>query len=428
MLTVAFLANEFPSQIERYVIDEIEELQGRGVRVVAGSVRRPREKHSRAPEIVLQAIETKTLIRAAWLCIARATRIAPLIRRIAFCGNESLGQRVKAILHTLLGAYYAAKLENRGVGHIHAHHGYLGSWIAMTAARLLGVPFSMTLYGSDLLLHGLYLDTKLKECAFCLNVSKYNQKYVLDHYPGIGPEKLPVVRLGVDIPEHAAPANLKPKTNSEPLLLLAVGRLHPVKDHAFLVRACAELHDGKVPIQCFIVGEGPEHLALESLIHQCGLEEDVHLLGYVSEEQRDSLYDRADVVVLTSRSEGIPVVLMEAMARGKLVLAPAITGIPELVIAGRTGFLYEPGSMAEFVGCLLFLRSQMQDSVDPHELNAHAMARGLQLDWIRQGARTHVEKHFNRNKNLQLFADLFLQRILWTIESTPNESPLLQQI
>jgi hypothetical protein len=201
MLTVAFLANEFPSPIERYVTDEIEELQGRGVRVVAGSVRRPREKNSAAPEILLQEVEPRILIGAAWLCIARVARIAALIRRIAFRGNESLWQRVKAIAHTLLGAYYAAKLEGRGVEHIHAHHGYFGSWIGMTAARLLDVPFSMTLYGSDLLLHRLYLDTKLEECAFCLNVSEYNRQYILDHYPGIVPDKLEVVRVGVDIPE-----------------------------------------------------------------------------------------------------------------------------------------------------------------------------------------------------------------------------------
>ena len=89
--------------------------------------------------------------------------------------------------------------------------------------------------------------------------------------------------------------------------------------------------------ECLIAGEGPERRNLESLIRRCGLEERVTLLGHVPREHMDSLYDRADVVVLTSRSEGIPLVLMEAMARGKIVLAPAITGIPELVIAGRDG-------------------------------------------------------------------------------------------
>ena len=428
MLTVAFLANEFPAPTECYVTDEIEELQRRGIRVVAGSVRRPRENNGPVPEILVQALEPAVLVRAAWLCIAKATRIAPLIRRIALRGNETLWQRVKGLAHTLLGVYYAAKLEGRGVEHIHVHHGYFGSWIAMTAAQLLGVPFSMTLHGSDLLLHGLYLDTKLEQCAFCLNVSEYNRQYILDHYPRTVPEKLPVVRMGVDIPEYAKPERLNGKTTGESLVLLAVGRLHPVKDHAFLVRACAELRRRDIPFQCSIAGDGPEHLALKSLIQQYRLEASIHLLGFVPPEQLDPLYDRADAVVLTSWSEGIPLVLMEAMARGKIVVAPAITGIPELVIAGKTGFLYEPGSMNEFLGCLLFLRSQMQNSVDPHELNAHALARTLQLDWVRQGARMHVEKHFNRNRNLQVFADLFLQRIRSQTESIPDESPLLQQI
>ena len=84
------------------------------------------------------------------------------------------------------------------------------------------------------------------------------------------------------------------------------------------------------------------------------------MLGHVPREQMDSLYDRADVVALTSRSEGIPLVLMEAMARGRIVLAPAITGIPELVIPGKTGFLYKPGSLEDFVDRLLFIHSLLR--------------------------------------------------------------------
>ena len=75
--------------------------------------------------------------------------------------------------------------------------------------------------------------------------------------------------------------------------------------------------------------------------------------------QLDSLYRRADVVVLTSRSEGIPLVLMEAMARGRIVLAPAITGIPEIVIPGKTGFLYAPGALQDFVAKILFIQKLM---------------------------------------------------------------------
>ena len=125
------------------------------------------------------------------------------------------------------------------------------------------------------------------------------------------------------------------------LTLLAVGRLHPVKDHAFLIEACRQLQSFDVRFECMIAGEGPERRHLEVLIRKYGLEDRVTLLGHVRREQMGSLYDRADLVVLTSRSEGIPLVLMEAMARGKIVLAPAITGIPELVITGKSGFLYQ---------------------------------------------------------------------------------------
>lgn len=429
MLTVAFLANEFPSPVERYVTDEIEELQGRGVRVVAGSVRRPREKSRSAPEIVLQSLEARVLVRAAWLCIARASRIAPFIQRIAFRGNESSWQRVKAIAHTLLGAYYAAKLEGRGVDHIHVHHGYFGSWVGMVAARLLGLPFSMTLHGSDLLLRATYLDTKLEHCAFCRTISEYNRQYVLQHYPEVEPEKVLVLRLGVEAAEQAALPAACPKTKDDPLSLLAVGRLHPVKDHAFLLRACANLVALDVAFHCYIAGEGPEHSRLESMIRSLGLEGCVTLLGHVPPARRNSLYAMADVVVLTSRSEGIPVMLMEAMVRGNIVLAPAITGIPELVIRGKTGFLYEPGSMDDFVAHLLLIRSLMQEPESAQQqFPAHSASAGQALEWIRHAARVHVRRNFNRRKNLQLLAELFLQRTAPQTESTLDESPLLQQI
>lgn len=427
MLTVAFLANEFPSPIERYVSDEIEELERRGVHVIAGSVRRPKEHAGLMPEVVLQCFEPSALRRAAWLLIRRWRRIAPLFRRIAFQGNEGFRQRLKAVAHTLLGACYAEKLEGRGLDHIHVHHGYFGSWVGMVAARLLGVPFSITLHGSDLLLHATYLDTKLEHCAFCRTISEYNRRYVLQHYPRVAPEKVFVLPLGVEVPEPADfRAELKAK--DDPILLLAVGRLHAVKDHAFLVRACANLLARDVAFRCLIAGEGPEHSRLESMIRALDLEGRVTLLGHVQPAQRNSLYAKADIVVLTSRSEGVPLVLMEAMARGKIVLAPAITGIPELVISGKTGFLYEPGSIDDFVARLLFLRAQMQNSIDPHELHAHVLARGLHLEWIRREARMHVKQNFNRHKNLQLLAQLFLQRIAPQTESTPDESLVLQQI
>ena len=96
-------------------------------------------------------------------------------------------------------------------------------------------------------------------------------------------------------------------------------------------------------------------LVQERQINKSGLQQRIRLLGAIPRDEMDSLYRRADMVVLTSRSEGIPLVLMEAMARERIVLAPAITGIPELVIPGTTGFLYRRGAIDDFVTRVLFI-------------------------------------------------------------------------
>ncbi len=439
MLTVAYLANQFPSAVEPYVVEEIEELRRRGIRVVAGSVRKPRLDEGWppgcAPEVVLQPLSVTILLRAMWLCVKRWGRISPLIARVVFRGRERPLQRFKAVAHTGLGACYAVLIEGLSVEHIHVHHGYFGSWIGMTAARLLGVGFSVTLHGSDLLLNGDYLDAKLEGCAFCLTVSEYNRRYILGHYPRVDAAKVVVARLGVEVAERVTLPVQNLSTGSDPLRLLAVGRLHSVKDHAFLVRVCEQLQGRNVSFECAIAGDGPERRNLESLIRKCGLDGRVRLLGHMPREQLDSHYDRADVVVLTSRSEGIPLVLMEAMARGRIVLAPAITGIPELVIPGETGFLYEAGSLEGFVDRLLLIRSLMQawDHPNPGDvhsanLSASGWSASRQLDWVRLGARAQVRNNFNRSRNLESFGDLFMRRIAPQIESLPDENFVLQQI
>ena len=134
------------------------------------------------------------------------------------------------------------------------------------------------------------------------------------------------------------------------------------------------------------------------------------------------------MVVLTSRSEGIPLVLMEAMARGKIVLAPDITGIPELVIAGKTGFLYEAGSLDDFVARLLFIRSLMQAPDAASIFVPTILSAARQLDCVRHAAQVQVRHNFNRRKNLESFGDLFLQRIAAQAESVPHENFVLQQI
>lgn len=398
MPTIAYIANEFPSEVEWYVLEEIRELRGRGVRVIPCSARRKEsEPGLGGPEdqsLYLLPPRMKTLLTGLWLLWTKRRVMRDLLRRMFVGGNERWSARARAVAHTVLGACYAALLRNRNVQHIHVHHGYFASWIALVAARLLGVPFSMTLHGSDLLLHGRFLDMKLDGCQFCLTVSEFNRAHILKTYPELNPEKIRVQRLGVPVSEARKHPTRPPSTRP---LLLAVGRLHPVKDHVFLLRACHRLRESGMDFQCFIAGEGSERPQLEGLIAKLGLGDIVTLLGPVSRERVQHFYSMADLVVLTSRSEGIPLVLMEAMAHGRIVLAPAITGIPELVIDGKTGYLYRAGSEDDFVQ------------------QARAICDSLSnLGIVRQSARQHVLQHFHQQTNLAAFADFFLEQIAGT--------------
>lgn len=413
MLTIAYLTNQFPSEIEPYVGDEIAELRRRGTVLITGSVRSPKDA-SGMPDIVLQRAALRVLGPAMWLLLTEWKSVVPLIIRIVR-GREPVGKRIKVLLHTLLGACYAARLRGHNVDHIHVHHGYFGSWIGMTAASLLNAGFSMTLHGSDLLRNASYLDRKLGQCDFCVTISDYNRDYILQRFPNVDAQRILVSRLGVDVMQSTIVPTAQKKADS--LNLLAVGRLHAIKDHAFLLRACAELVTRRIPFFCQIAGGGPERGRLESLIKQWGLQERVTLLGHIARTRLAALYDAADVVVLTSRSEGIPVVLMEAMARGKIVLAPAITGVPELVRAGETGFLYQPGSLQDCVAQLRFIYSQMTGD----------KSGGL-LEEMRRRATAHVDQNFNRAKNLQTFGDLFLQRAAAASRNRTHANLILQQI
>ena len=135
MSVVAYLANQFPSPVEPYVFEEIAELRRRGMKIIPCSARRPDSAAlEAAQERKLQAWTTETLylqplgfgllIRAVWLCACRFNLLADLVVRVLLQGSEPLSRRLRACLHTLLGACYALKLKDSGVAHLHVHHGY----------------------------------------------------------------------------------------------------------------------------------------------------------------------------------------------------------------------------------------------------------------------------------------------------------------
>lgn len=414
MTTVAYIANEFPSPIEPYVMDEIRELRTRGVHVVCCSGKRAKRAGLATDERpfwdetrCLRPLSDSELVHAM-------KRLASDRRTLSLVLKPILGElprkpvrRLRSLGHTLLGAALADQLAPLNVGHIHAHHGYFASWMALVAARLLGIDFSFTLHGSDLLIRRDLLAAKLAACKFCVTVSDFNRDFILRSYPSTPPWKVLVQRLGVNRVSRSA--DLPHRERPRRFCLLAVGRLHPVKNYPFLLEACAALRDEGIDFLLWVAGDGPERPKLQRLITAHGLKDRVLLLGDVPRADLSAYYRHADLVVLTSQSEGLPVVLMEAMAHGRLVLAPSMTGIPELVEHRRNGFLYVQGSLTDFVGMTRWI-------LDHHDL----------LTDVGHAAAETIAASYNRERNVIQFADEFLRRI--TQPQPIYASSLLQQV
>jgi glycosyltransferase involved in cell wall biosynthesis len=416
-MRIAYLANSFPEVVESYVYKEIEELREQGAEVTPYSIRFPKLA-AECSEMVSEAqyvfpLRLSVSLLATWLLLKNCWRLRDLAWRLVR-GRESLQRKLRTFGHTWLGAYLAILLRQKRVQHIHVHHGYFSSWVGMIAARLLRITFSMTLHGSDLLVRGDYLDTKLAGCSFCFTISDFNRDYILERYPTVPANKIFVHRLGVDTGLWRSACI---GSGDKRLSILSVGRLHAVKNHEFLLCACYLLKQRGVQIRCRIAGEGQERQNLEEVIVKLGLEREVELLGHIERRLLPSLYVEADAVALTSRSEGVPVTLMEAMAMERIVIAPRISGIPELVQDGETGFLYAANSMQEFLVKM--------------ELIAH---QPPSLQSMRSAARRRVIADFNLKTNLARTASHFLSLIGKTephkaLRDEPSHAhPVLQQI
>lgn len=271
---------------------------------------------------------------------------------------------------------------------VHSHFTYGATSIAMWVKRISGLPFSLTLHGSDLTFDNPPdLESKLKEADLVVCISQYNVDYVKEHFPTVEPDKLVVLPLGV------APLDQPPKSKhydtSRPLRILSVGRLSTQKAQEYLIRACAQLRDKGLLFECQLVGEGPQREFLAQEIQRLDLEEQVKLLGARYHSEVLDMYKEADLFVMSSVAEGMPIVLMEAMQAGVPVLSTAISGIPELLDYGMAGILVPPGS-----------DDALAESME-------AVIKGeIDLDDLRQHAIDHIASNFDQGKNAVRFQQL----------------------
>jgi len=227
---------------------------------------------------------------------------------------------------------------------------------------LTGIPYSFTVHGSDLHRDRHMLREKVADAAFVVPISRYNQQIIIATCKGDFADKTVVIHCGVDtqvFQPNSMPTPFEQGTG--PFTILCIGTLHEVKGQSYLIEACRLLRDSGIDFACRFVADGPDLAMLQRLVEEAGLTNRVHFHGRLTRNEVAILLSNADVVATPSvptsdgRREGIPVVLMEAMASGVAVVASDLSGIPELVEDERCGLLVPPRDVQGLASALALL-------------------------------------------------------------------------
>jgi glycosyltransferase involved in cell wall biosynthesis len=256
----------------------------------------------------------------------------------------------------------AAELERRGISHLHNHFANAGANVGYLAAHFLKLDWSLTLHGTSEFDYpaGLLLADKIEAARFVACVTHFGKAQAMRLVDPRHWQKFHVVRAGID-PPRATAEDAPRAANGTPraaLRLVCVARLSPEKGHAGLLESFAQLRAEGLDVELELLGDGPERARVEGIIRDRKLESTVHIHGQVPEEKAISAMANATVVVLASFMEGLPVVIMEALALGVPVVAPCVAGIPELVEHGVSGLTFAPG---DWDGLTRALRQMLGD-------------------------------------------------------------------
>jgi glycosyltransferase involved in cell wall biosynthesis len=269
--------------------------------------------------------------------------------RLAFKHHQGSWLRPETafVKEFLQAGYIAQRVVAAGsIRHLHAHFCHSATTVAMFASQLCGLPFSFTAHAKDIYVRALnpgdLLQTKMRRAKFVVTCVKGNQTYLAS----LGAKETPIYTIyhGLDTRRFAPRSN----TAEEPAtpMLLSVGRLVEKKGFAFLIEACRLLKDRGYRFQCQIIGgAGPCERQIASLIHELELGDTVTLRPAVTQEELRVIYQQATLFTLPCQivenddRDGIPNVLVEAMAVGLPVVSTNISGIPELIEHGVSGLL-----------------------------------------------------------------------------------------
>jgi glycosyltransferase involved in cell wall biosynthesis len=356
---VAYLSNRYPAVTLAFIQREVLAVRRQGLEVDTYAIRRA------APDAVLSEQDrrefeaTSAVLPPDWLELLSAHVRAFLKAPRAYLGTlgRALALSPPGPRGMLWQFFYFVeamvlwrRCRRRGTRHIHVHFANVASDVALLVAHYGnrsgdGPPWSwsFTMHGPtefyDVAAHRL--PQKAAAAAFVACIGDFARSQLMRLLPPDEWGKLHVVRCGVELSVFDDPGS--PVAGEGELRILNVAQLERRKGQAVLIEAIAQLADAGIPVRATIVGEGPERSALERMCREFGVTGRVELVGAVGQDEIRAYYARADVFCLPSFAEGVPVVLMEAMAMRLPVVATRIMGVPELVEHDVSGLLAAPG-------------------------------------------------------------------------------------
>lgn len=358
MTRVAYLTSQYPATSHTFISREVAAVRATGMTVDTFSIRPPSAAELADREIAAEAATTFTVLKqpgAEFLAAHISTllgnppgylRALRLAVRHRPPGVRGLGL---SIVHFAEAVLLARELRRRGVTRLHNHFANSAATVGYLATRLLKMPWSFTMHGISETDYpaGLMLGQKIEGAEFVACVSYFGRAQAMR---AVAPEhwgKLHIVRCG--LPMEKLPQFKKGGGGKS---LICVGRLSPEKGQAGLLEAFAALARHDRGLDLVLIGDGPQSAQLQAIAAKLGVDKRVRFAGRLGEADTLTEIAKADVLVVSSFMEGLPIVLMEAMALGTAVIASRVAGIPELVKEGESGLLFTPSNWSELAECM----------------------------------------------------------------------------
>lgn len=367
--TITYLSSEYPAVSHTFILREVLALRKLGVSIETASIRMPINQAALDDAAHAELQRTfyikKRLLSHGVQSTARCFFKRPYATLKAFCQSLRLGG-FKGPAYFLEALVLLDWMRQNKSEHIHVHFANAAASVANIASCTGLCTYSVSVHGPDVFdnVHGISLPRKLQDACFVRSISHYCTAQMRRWIAPGSWSKLHIVRCGVP----KASLELAPKRASVPQVL-CVGRLCAAKGQHQLLQASKRLHELGLSHHLTLVGAGPDEASLRDKARKLGIEQQVTFTGALGQDRVQRLYSQADLFVLPSYAEGVPVVLMEAMARGLPVVSTRITGIPELVEDKKTGLLVTPADDDELVNALQTL---LADHNQRQELGAAA--------------------------------------------------------